>query len=238
MTNDEKLDLYFFDPLKDEKKYSQEYFKITGDRSVVFYSPLYLLRRHVLLLSGKLITFPKPPVYQLPYFSAIMLSNITITSLYQLSACCDYDEFYRLYLNKSEIQHLGLRCLRNSLEHNSYQLLTRVKRGRSSRTRRSYRKIKTFFDSDTRVDWSTIDHIKIVFELSSFSGYKIVKDPIIRKIHSNYLLVLFTIDPFRFLAKVDDAAVSVSKDILSSDTLQAKFNRNIKSKNWIPVYER
>lgn len=244
----DKLFLYFFDPTKNEEIYSRHY-RLLSKEAVVAYSPLYQLRRQTLLLSGK-INGLKKNVLHIPYLSAIIISNISISSLAEVYYGRDkisveeYECFYQQYLNKDPVQQLGLRTLRNALEHNNFQLFTRVHRNNKNGTKRffncliEYLSNQNEWDEIWRPDKESIEFIKIGFALGKNPDWKIISSPAIQDyvMSKNYIRVLYQIDPFQLIDRIEAAIKSIGRDIRRDNQLLNQFDTVVSIDNWTKVY--
>ena len=149
----------------------------------------------------------------------------------------NYEEFYARYLNKDPIQMLGMRLLRNSLEHNNYQLFTRCKNG-DRQTGKSFTQLKKFLiDSGqvTQTDCDSKDAIKVTFILSPKSEVMLVEPPTLTKQFQTYLLVNFLIRPFQLIKKFNDGMVSIEGVITNNPALKKQFDESITVDNWMKV---
>jgi hypothetical protein len=246
MELDKKLQLYFFDPKKDEEKYSQLFYKLSDQNTYVGYAPLYLLRRHILALSGKLFKYNelKQPIYHVPYFSAVLLANISITGLIELTNCYnpaapkkdqyDFTGFYEKYFGKNEIQLVGLRLLRNALEHNYFQLFTRVYKNNKNNTKNFYDVIMNHVKLSPPVPHESL---KVAFKLEEIPTGLFVKGPELERecLAEKYALVRYKIDPFRFLDKLEVAINVIHKEIKSDTGLSKRFDESVTADNWMKV---
>lgn len=239
MENGNKLNLYFFDPLKDEEQYSSAYRTYALQSSGVHYSPLYLLRRHAAILSGKLFEYERltPPIYHKPFLSAILLVHIAIADLIQFTQHkdkFDYSVFYQDYFEKNEARYLGLRLLRNSLEHNNFQLFTRVYQNNKYGTKQSYNKILRLIS--TR-GLTPPESIKIFFSLSRRNTDYFIDGPnLLREDSRNKCaLVHYAVDPLRFLAKFETVVEKIHEEIKSDPLLLKRFDEAITVDNWMHV---
>lgn len=229
-----KFELYFFDPFKDEDKYSKLFKKFTKKENIS-YSPLYMLRRNILILSNKLNCFNKS-IKQTPYFSAFILSNIAISGLKKLTHCKDYKKFYLKYLGKDTMQYLGLRIFRNAIEHNNYQLYTRVYKNNKNLTGGFYKEIIEHVSYKQEKKFENINFIKIAYSLSKLDNGKTVIGPDIEKEYDDYILIRFRIDPFQYFDKFEEAIVKIVNEINSNDDLLSRFDKEIIIDNWMTVY--
>jgi len=235
--------LYFFDPYADEDKYSQLFIELSGQGKSVAYSPLYLLRRHILILSGRIFNYKdvNPTIHHTPYFSAILISNIMITGLAELMGYDrDYAGFYLKYLGKNQIQLIGLRVLRNSLEHNNFMLFSRLKKdARDRNIRHFFDTLSNYFLNGGQLSaeqLNLIKHFKVAFNLSEEESREIVSNPRIRiDLENEYALIKFTIRPFKFLQKLEQAVHNIKKEILQDEKLMKKFDTAITVDNWMHV---
>lgn len=241
-----KFELYFFNPYDSEEEYSQKYFEITGPSADVAYSPLYLLRRHILILSGRIFAYKdlNPPVHHTPYFSAILISNIMITGLVKLMGYGrNYPGFYLKYLGKNEIQLIGLRVLRNSLEHNNFMLFSRLKKdARDRNIRHCFDTLSNYFLINNQLNTEQLNilkHFKVAFNLSEEESREIVSNPRIRiDLENEYALIKFTIRPFKFLQKLEQTVHDIKKEILQDEKLMEKFDTTVTIDNWMHVYKQ
>ena len=237
-----KLKLYFFDPKLDEDKYTKLFHKYNGQNTYKKYAPLYLLRRQTLLLSGKLIKFPEPPIWQTPYFSAILLANIGISGIIELTEFKrntekeehNYPRFYERYFGKDIVQLAGLRAFRNALEHNNFQLFTRAYRSDKNGTAKIYELIASSISLENATE---IDSIKIAFTLTRMEGANFVDGPVLENEYKNkkYAFVRYTIDPFRFLEKFEEAIMYIQKDVEKDSKLLKNFDESVTTDNWMHV---
>jgi hypothetical protein len=236
----DKLNLYFFDPKKDEDEYTAWFWKTTNQKKYKAYSPLYLLRRQILLLSGELIKF-KPPIHQTPYFSAILLSNIAIIGLTELlnykKGARGYNDFYLKYLGKDPIQQLGLRTLRNALEHNNFQLFTRLEKNKRA-TKKFFTEMLDYFKNSKDINETELNEIesfKVYFKLIDDKGTAIITSPKIAQKYGHYLLVEYRVRPFKYLKKLEKGIAKIHKEISEDRKLQELFDRTITIDNWMAV---
>lgn len=239
MNYDEKLELYFFDPQKDEGEYTAAYQRISGNLKSTAYAPLYLLRRHILFLAAEL---SENRDYKGAYFSAIMLSNIAITGLLELLGYTRSREgdFYSKYLGKDLAQVLGLKILRNTLEHNNYMLFSRIKSNERV-TSYYYNQLLKYFVSNNEISDSEkpwLKCFKVSFTLHDTTGGTIVFPPKIEKKYKDkgYMLVRYDIAPFAYLRRFEQMFPNILSDISSSKKLKDDFNKTVTSDNWMTVY--
>ena len=239
---DQKIELYFFDPWKDEDKYTERFFQ-TNNTNTKAYSPLYLMRRQILLLSGKLIQFPAPPIWQTPYFSAILLANISIDGLRDLSKL-SWKDFYKNYFNLDPIQHTGLRLLRNALEHNNFQLYHRVynrtyQENKNKHGKREFSEIDSYLKKNNKIGQKfNLKFFKVNFVLYSGDKKEIILPPKVDKVYNNsnrYALITFNVWPFEFLKQFEEATEEVKQEILSKENLKRYFDETITIDNWMKV---
>ncbi len=247
MTNniDKKLELYFFDPWKDENKYTERFFQINNTKTKA-YSPLYLMRRQILLLSGKLIQFPVPPIWQTPYFSAILLANIAIGGLRDLSKL-SWKVFYKNYFDLEPIQHTGLRILRNALEHNNFQLYHRVynkayKENKNKHGKREFNEIDNYLKKNKKIGQKiNLKFFKVNFVLYSGDKKEIILPPKVDKVYNNnsdrYALITFNVWPFEFLSQFEKATEEVKQNILHRESLKNYFDKSVTYDNWMKAGE-
>ncbi|MDH4358947.1 MAG: hypothetical protein OEV37_03380 [Candidatus Berkelbacteria bacterium] len=248
MNLDEKLQLYFFDPKKDEVEYHAEYKKLSGS-VIVAYSPLYLLRRQMLFLSGE-IPGIKKSIYHKTYLSAIIISNIAVSGLAEIIYCKEkikpeqYKQFYETYLGKDAMQMLGLRALRNGLEHNNFQLYTRVYKNNENNTGGMFKELIGYLSQSPewngiwRMEKRLVDFIKITFALSKSKEWNIVSKPEIQNFYKEekYLLVQYKINPFRYIERLENGIEMIKGEIISSPRLTNHFSKKITVDNWMKVY--
>lgn len=241
-----KLELYFFDPQEDEDKYSKLFYKLSGQKNYVRYAPLYLLRRHILVLSDKLFKYSdlEPPIHHVPYFSALLLANISITGLIELTHCYnpdaleedryDYIGFYEKYFSKNLIQLVGLRSLRNALEHNNFQLFTRVYKDGKNQTKKSYDVIVKHIKLSSPI---TNESLKVTFNLGEISTGLFVEGPYLadENLEKRYALIQYNIDPFRFLDKLEDAINKIYEEVKGDAILLKRFDGSVTVDNWMKV---
>lgn len=240
---EEKIELYFFDPWKDEDKYTDRFFQI-NDVGLKAYSPLYLMRRQILLLSGKLIKFPAPPIWQTPYFSAVLVANIAIDGLKDLAKVSGA-AFYKNYLELDLIQYVGLRTLRNALEHNNFQLYHRVYNGLYKGNKKKHGKgefseIDKYLKSNKKLNHRIkLKFFKVNYLLYDGSKKEIILPPKVDKIYNNksdkYALITFNIWPFEFLKQFEKAAEQIKQEIMNSESLKKHFDKTITIDNWMKV---
>lgn len=236
MDFENKLSLYFFNPNRNEEEYSSSYRKITGEK-IVAYSPLYILRRHILFMSGQL---PENTKYK-PYFSALILSNIAINGLLELLGYEKREnDFYIKYLGKNPQQVLGLKILRNTLEHNNFMLFTRLvesnrKTGYYFRALFNYFKSKNEIGNDER-KW--LKYFKVAFSLYESLGGVIVSLPMIegRCQDKHYILARYKVAPFDYLRRFERMFENIKLDILNNKDLRERFDKTITTDNWMRVY--
>lgn len=244
MKIDHKLQLYFYDPYINEEEYSKTFRSLTGGDCVA-YSPLYLLRRHILVLSGRLFEYSKlaEPIFHTPYFSAILLSNIMITGLASLVKLDgkQYPEFYLRYLGKNTTQLVGLRLLRNALEHNNFMLFTKIYKNNLHNTKEFYDHLVKYFISTGDIknsDSEKIDYFKVAFDLTEDYS-EIVSDPrIYLRLRDKYALIKYQIRPFKFLERLEKAIPEIKKDIQNNDELFGRFDTSVTADNWMHVYSQ
>lgn len=238
MNTDEKLKLYFFDPQANEDVYTSIYQEITGNLTSTAYSPLYLLRRHILFLAGEL---PENRTYK-PYFSAIILSNIAISGLRELFGYTKKQEndFYSKYLGKDPAQVLGLKILRNTLEHNNYMLFSRIRRD-EPKTRYYFNQLLEYFTSNNAISESQklwLKYFKVSFTLHDATDGTIVFPPKIESTYESkgYMLIRYEIAPFAYLRRFEQMFATIISDISGSKKLKADFGKTITLDNWMNVY--
>lgn len=232
----DKLKLYFFNPYDDEEKYSSFYRSITDKNNIVGYSPLYMLRRHILFMSGQL---PINKDYK-PYFSAIILSNIAISGMLELLNYKKQEgenDFYNKYLGKNPIQVLGLKILRNTLVHNNFMLFIRLLK-EDNRTKYYYNSLLDYLEETGRIpDNSKIKTLKVAFNLYDSLKGNLVLPPEVERIYEKeeYALVRYFIAPFDYLKKFEQMFPIIKKDILHNHKLLKRFNEQITVDNWMGV---
>lgn len=248
MNFNEKLKLYFFNPEKEEEEYHAEYKKLTDD-NIVAYSPLYLLRRQMLFLSG-IITGIRKDIYHKTYLSAIIISSIVITGLVELIfdkekiTQEEYKQFYEKYFGVNVAQMIGLRILRNGLEHNNFQLYSRVYKNNKYGTKKqfdemiNYLSLQVEWNGIWRPDKESIDFFKITFALSENKKWQIVSKPSIQDYNkaSGYLLIQYQINPFKYIEHLEFVINNISKEISSNRKLFRQFDQAITMDNWMKFY--
>ncbi|MBU0612472.1 hypothetical protein KKB10_00495 [Patescibacteria group bacterium] len=239
----EKLALYFFDPTKGEEEYAKLY--SAGTDLPISYSPLYLLRRQILLLTGKLITFPNPPIHQMPYFSAILLAHIAVKKMTMLSSGKDYVKysdyilFYRNYMGLRPLEYAAARLLRNGIEHNNFQLYMRLKADSAPMFREF---AKSFIKNRimSRDQLGKVRNFNVTFAMVE-KGYTgaIVSPPELLKfdIESGIARVQFHIQPYLFLEAFEWGVQKVKHDVKVSPQLQKHFDRVVMEENWMDVHQ-
>lgn len=243
-----KLKLYFFDPKLDEEKYHSD-FKSLVNEEIVAYSPLYTLRRQILFMSG-IIPGIGEEIFHKTYLSAIIVSNIAVTGLAQLIydkekvSSKEYKDFYQKYFGKDPIQMLGLRVLRNGLEHNNFQLYSRLYKNNKFGT-------KNYFDDlieylSHQPDWSgiwrpekeLIEFLKVTFAMSANENWEIISTPSIQGYDKTkkYLLIQYRINPFLYIKRLESGIDAIRKVIISNKLLLEQFDRAITMDSWMKVY--
>lgn len=242
MKVEEKIELYFFDPWKDEDKYTESFFQINNKETTKAYSPLYLMRRQVLLLAGKLIKFPSPPIWQTPYFSAILMANIAIAGLKDLVKMKREASFYKRYLELDLVRYIGLRSLRNALEHNNFQLYHRLyktpTKGTEERGKWEFSKIDIYLKNNKKLNQQLkLNFLKLNYVLYEGNKSEIISQPNVDKIYNNrfgkYALITFHVWPFEFLERFENAVEEVKQTILNNERLKDYFNESITIDNWM-----
>lgn len=137
MNIDDKINLYFFNPLQSVEIYRELYISLCNERyqreqSRVRFAPLYLLRRDIrhCLNLGKEFNPVRANIGE-AIFPAIILIRIafteTVKKILAFEGVCSYQEriikFGRDYLDiKDENLLIALGYLRDSLEHSNYSL--------------------------------------------------------------------------------------------------------------------
>ncbi|MFA5889327.1 MAG: hypothetical protein WC857_03840 [Candidatus Paceibacterota bacterium] len=242
MNLEEKLELYFFDPTKGEEEYFKR-FKECADIQIS-YAPLYLLRRQILLLTGKLITFPNPPIHQIPYFSAILLAHIAVKKMTMLSSGQDYVKygdyilFYDKYLGMKPLDYVAARLLRNGIEHNNFQLYMRLKADSAP----MFREFARYFINNklmTRQQLKSVRNFNVTFAMIE-TGHTgaIVSPPELLKFDPELGIarIQFYIQPYLFLEAFEKGVQKVEKDIRASKELKENFDRAVIEANWMDVH--
>ncbi|MFA6391852.1 MAG: hypothetical protein WCW66_03840 [Patescibacteria group bacterium] len=242
MNLDEKLELYFFDPLSGEEEYFKRFKECTDIH--ISYAPLYLLRRQILLLTGKLITFPKPPIYQIPYFSAILLAHIAVKKMTMLASGLDYVRysdyitFYDKYMGMKALDYVAARLLRNGIEHNNFQLYMRLKADSAP----MFREFARYFINNkimTRERLKSVRNFNVTFAMIE-TGHTgaIVSPPEILKFDAEQGIarIQFYIQPYLFLEAFEKGVQKVEQDIRSSEILKKNFDRAVIEANWMDVH--
>ena len=234
MNTKKKLALYFFDPLKSEEKYSQEFYHLSGQREYKAYSPLYLLRRHMYIVS----TPSKLAPNETPYLPALLLMQIAIEGMVKgLGYPESYEDFYLKYLNKDPIQQLGIRLFRNGLEHNNYQLYSRCGRD-DPHTRKQFSQLIEYFIENKKADKGelvSVDYFKVTFTLSPTESELIVEPPVIEKKYNSYFLVRILIRPFHLLERFENGIKQLHKDVACNQRILNLFDKNITIDNWMKI---
>lgn len=237
----EKIDLYFFDPWVDEKQYAKSYLAV--ERPPKAYSPLYLMRRQILLLTGKLFDFPESLAGQIPYFSAMLLAHIAVKNLTILSSgkefvkYNDYLHFYHKYLGLNPLQYVALRLLRNGIEHNNFQLIMRLKGDRAP----MYNELTSYFVGNLIIDKKRMalsKYFKITFSVIEGDSEYIVSNPELVKFddQGRYIIAHFKIQPFMFLDAFEKGIKIIKQNISASPNLQKHFDQSVNIGNWMRVY--
>lgn len=238
-----KLALYFFDPMKGEKEYAKQFAASTD--LLISYSPLYLLRRQILLLTGKLISFPNPPIHQMPYFSAILLAHIAVKRLTMLSSGKDYVKykdyivFYEKYMGLRPLEYAAARILRNGIEHNNFQLFMRLKAD-SAPMHREFAKYFIEHKVMSQDQLNKVRNFSVTFAMVE-KGYTgaIVSEPELLNFdaESGIARVQFHIQPYLFLEAFEWGVQKVNHDVRASTQLQKHFDRIVTEENWMDVHQ-
>jgi hypothetical protein len=239
----DKLALYFFDPMKGEKEYAKLY-AVSSD-SQISYSPLYLLRRQILLLTGKLIPFPNPPIHQMPYFSAILLAHIAVKRLTMLSSGKDYVKykdyilFYKKYMGLNPLEYAAARLLRNGIEHNNFQLYMRLKAD-SAPMFKEFAKYIIDNKVMSEEQLTLVKNFNVTFAMVE-KGYTgaIVSAPKLLNFDekSGMARLRFHIQPYLFLEAFEWGVQKVKHDVGVSAQLQKHFDRIVVEENWMDVHQ-
>ncbi len=233
----DKLALYFFDPKKPESEYAQLYLKIAKPPTA--FAPLFLMRRQILLLAGTFGEQARQDVStHLPAFLLVHIAIKTATMLalgkttvrYQ-----DFLQFYKAYLGLEPIDYVGLRLLRNSIEHNNFQLFMRLKADNAA----MFQELKQYLIAQGGVspsEFRSISYFKVAFSLYEKKDGPIVGPPHLHNAsNTDFGVIHFGIDPFAFLEAFERGVQKLKNDIVRSDQLTAFFDADITPDNWMRV---
>lgn len=203
MTLQEKIELFFFDPVKSREEYIEFYKKVNPDRIAkesgrYRYSPLYLLLKDIRYCYGIGLEFnPIREHLNTAEFAGIVLLRIAFNNTVKRIYSGRFAHFAKKYMGIADPESVdAINLLRNALEHSYYSLSIIRKK----------------------------DKVKIYFSL----GYY---DWIIKKAENwkrPYASEMYMVNPKRLFTSFEKGVRKLKNDI--SDPRNEKLRNNFQSK--------